>query len=395
MHCKTILRCTLGFFVEVPRRLRYRSVRSVRNIAQQWVAVCHAIIRRFLYPYRRPPFLLRRDHRKRIERLNCSNGTLRDRPQPGPPVPNGNGGFIKEDKSTSTNQKSAPPSVGLYLWPDRIRWHFFYMALVVFGTGAIILWNAPSASFEAWGLPEQYLFQVVLLSFPFPLLVWLIPALVYSVFRIPVLDDLWESWPRFLKPWFQGIPQVDCVSAKASWRHRVCAYSPPFYTQWDAIYWSPQGSPQKTLLRAALADLYQDTGWTGPAIWHERAFMRWLAFWLAPIWGGYIALLLLLILTILLGISCAPSIQAILYTVTWLWMMYGVIYVRNESAELVRWGTLKDKDYRHMRPPLGAKLEALSPVALKLTSGHVTAVFGLINLVGVVAYLSFFAAFCS
>jgi len=251
------------------------------------------------------------------------------------------------------------------------------------------------------GVPlEHYLLHALLVTFPFLLLSWLLPALVYSVFRIPVLDELWESWPPFstpwLKPWFQGIPQIGYGSARSNCRHRVCAYIPPISTHWDAVYWSPRGNPQKTLLKAAIAYFYRDTTEEGraPTIWHEQAFGRWLVFWLTPIWGGYIALLLLLPLASFSGVLCQPAVKVGLYAAIWVWMVYGVFYVRNESAELLRWGTRRPNDYRYMPPVLGAQLKTLSPVALKLTSVHVTAVFRLINLVGIVAYLSFFRTLC-
>lgn len=292
-----------------------------------------------------------------------------DDPKPGPPV------RVRDERldPTDKNENTDRSGMALYLWPDRLRWHFTFMALLL--AGALTLSNA---AVWDWKLP---LILLGILLF----LVFILPCVVYSASRISILDDLWEGWPSFLDRWFQGIPQLGPGSARSGWWH---AYVPPFVVQWDSAYWSPLGSPQETILRAAVADMYRAQSESGPAIWHERAFTRWMVYWTCPVWGGYIALVLLLMPALLVDASCLPYGELRLKVAAWLWMLYGVVYVLRESAELNRWGTLEDEDLRFMPPPLYRKLQKLSAVAKRMTSGDVKAIFGLVHLVGVGLYLS-------
>lgn len=299
---------------------------------------------------------------------------------------------LRYQRRRKIHQNGQVEQSALYLWPDRLRWHFFFLALIL---------SSSVASQLSLCWPEAGLSIIFTILF----LCCVVPWLTYSAIRIPVLDELWPTWPPFLSEWMQGIVQIGRRHSHSGNRKVqirnilrdisgvIKAYLPPFVTQWDAVYWAPIGSCQETMLRAAIADMYQETGSAyESSVWHERAFARWLFYWCAPIWGGYVTLWLFLAAKVLFAWSVGKT-QLML--AAWLWMLYGVMFVLRESTELVRWGRqLTDYHLRYAPAPLYKNLKSLSGVAIRQTEGRVKAVFSLIHLLGVVAYLSVITTLC-
>ncbi len=77
-----------------------------------------------------------------------------------------------------------------YLWPDRLRWHFFMIALLY-----VIILRIDGAWVPA----------VIVAIF----LVFIIPWFTYSFQRSPVLEGIWRTWPSFMNRWFKGLADLD------------------------------------------------------------------------------------------------------------------------------------------------------------------------------------------
>lgn len=291
------------------------------------------------------------------------------RSRPGPPV------IIKKQKAVPDvpDNKTEDKPVALFLWPFGLRYHFWYLALLLAG---VLGFANPTVLGVLWGF-------VVLLF-----VTWVIPWITYSLCGVPVLDDLWEVWPPFLNVWFQGIPQLGPGSRRNKPWDTLIAYFPPVGKNTNAVEWSLRGSPQTTMLRVAIADLYRRASEDYPSVWLDKAFKRWVFYWYCPVWGSYLALLLILIPAYLWGSDFLPYDKLDLTVAVWLWMLYGMLYALRASSDLMHWGKPSDNDLLFMPPQIRWQLKEISRVAITLRQEQVKAVFALVQLVGTGAYLS-------
>lgn len=243
----------------VLRQFSWRQLCLIKNFTSFLGAWSCSILRRAALRcagYARPPFMLRVQGRKR-----CVPTTepFWEESKLGPPT--------KEACRQDNTEGKQTARSALYLWPDRLRWHFHLMALWL--TLAIGFAGTTTHGWD-WRMLLTAVFLFLFLS-------CVLPYLVYRIFRAPVLDYLWDEWPPFLNCWFQGIAQLGPGSSRTKWYDNLRAYLP--WPQWDAVYWSPRGSPQETMLRAAIQDMYGNAGnMPTITIWHERAFHRFLAY---------------------------------------------------------------------------------------------------------------------
>ncbi|MGH8551606.1 MAG: hypothetical protein ACRERU_23975 [Methylococcales bacterium] len=133
-------------------------------------------------------------------------------------------------------------------------------------------------------------------------------------------------------------------------------------------------------------DMYQDSGREEVSVWNDRAFRRWFLYWCTPVWGGFLALLFLLVF------PCDPVHVA---PPAFLWMVYSTLFVFFESAELIHWGNLIDEDLRYIPTPFHRRLKALSGVAEKKMRGNAQTVASLSSLTVFSLYLGLAHYLCS
>jgi hypothetical protein len=317
---------------------------------------------RFSAGYSRPPFMLV-IHRRPGKKLLSNSQVDRKR--------------APDIRVYFTLENPGPPPhdyrTACYLWPDRLRWHFWMIAFLIM---------FPLVLDSAW---ISALFVALFLLL-------IIPWFTYSFGCISVLENLWQSWPPFMDEWFKGL--VEDASQRLP---RMRAYFPPFCERWNAVYWSPQGSPRDSLLRAAINEMFSP-GSEEQISWHHKAFRRWIFYWCAPVWGSYLALLL--ILTPMLFIPefwnysdrwwyplLVPE-KKTLYVLVWVWIVFGGIFIWREKTELWRWSGL-NKDNRDFVPALiYQNLKDISDFFLVLSEPSVKLVLSLIGTAGISAYLS-------
>lgn len=309
----------------------------------------------------------------------------------------------------------SPYTDALYLWPDRIRWHFWFMAFglilsVIIGDMVSVQKNGAHPDKQssiplgfASPLHDQSIFG--LRSFPkglnteqpyyeklirCGLLLFfnclLVPWLIYYLFRIPVLSEITEEPATFLFPWFDGIADPKPTSWKASFSAYLKDYLPPFREDWDAVYWSPRGSPQEAVIRAAILDMYQqkDRGEI-LSVWNDRAFWRWLLYWNAPVWGGWAALVILPWIT-----SCDPVVftpPAFFCTI------YSILFIGFQAAELPRWSRL-DEQRRYSPFAVPRRVRNLSIPTREQIEGHIRTVTSIIFGTVFALYLSYVNYLC-
>lgn len=264
------------------------------------------------------------------------------------------------------------------LWPSRIRFHFWSLAFLL---ALIVAISSPNG------------YGVIAALSIIPVLTWIIPSITYSFCNVAVLDEVLKRWPRFLDTWFQGMVHLGPYSRRTRKRDIVYAYLPPVVQRSDAVYWSPYGSSQETMLRAAIQHayqnaMYQDIGAEPPPVWLEQAFIRFMVYWCCPIWATYLVLWLVLLPGVFCGVGCLPSSQLGMHLATILWMVYGALYMLRESEELSGWVKLDDKDLRFVPLPMQRLIGQLH-VAGQLKENYVQAVLAVVNFFGTVVYLSF------
>jgi hypothetical protein len=308
--------------------------------------------------YSRPPFMLildRRNHCTDFLSLRCN----------------------KSDLLNDTNTVFS-------LWPDRLRWYFFFFAVFIIIT-LIFAAFVPSTS-TSLSIMVFFICVSVLLFLNI-----IIPMIIFFVFRLPVLDDILIRSPLFMKSWFLDIPQVNLNHFPSGWlrraSYRLLLPFPPIREQWkSAVYWSPRGSPQESMLRAAIRDMFEASGTTGLSVWRDKGFLKWLWYWCAPIWGTYIVLWMLLALPVFFPVWYG---KITLYMLAWAWMLFAAVFIWRESAELNRYAKVQNTDIRFMPPIFYENIKDISGVVVRLSDPHVLVVFNIVWLAGTGAYLSF------
>jgi len=170
----------------------------------------------------------------------------------------------------------------LYLRPDRLRWS-------TWGLGFLLAITLSLTSHHYW----------IALS----ILLWMgfgIQMLVFGLRRVPVLNQVWPSWPGQtgnMNEWLKGIPQFG-YDSRYSPKGRLKRYSffiffclPPFpfKERSDMTTWMPSGSCQESFLRAAVVDHFVGLS-ESPENISRRLIFRWMFDWLFPIWGSFLAL---------------------------------------------------------------------------------------------------------
>jgi len=223
-----------------------------------------------------------------------------------------------------------------------------------------------------------------MIAFSFGLGVWagmvyLFPWLVYGVSAVPVLQRLRDRWPDCLKGW---MPRVCAWHPRPPLTTRLPLYLPPVHRVRDAIDWSPRGSPRESMLRVAIAELFSDDNDSGDP-WQSAGLKRWLWFWCAPVWGVYLALVLL-VGAAYLGWLHAPLARGSvgLHLVAYLWLFYAVVFMRMEATRLNDWGTVSARTLDYLPPMLRHSVKRLTFVAPKLASIQGLGVFSLVYIAG-------------
>lgn len=271
---------------------------------------------------------------------------------------------IERDLRGSWDRES---KYALYLWPDRIRWNLWGM------------WLFLSSPF----LLHPHYFLISLVSmFWFCLAV---PYIIYRRLRIPVLEPAWSDFPPQLNEWFQGVPQMGPGSRRQREHGRIMGFFfgkikpflPPLWDSHHSVYWAPKGSPQESFLRYALLDMYYPD--SERYFWWDRAFLRWLGYWCAPLWSGLIYLFGLLCLAV--WAKAYPSFfpggidKGALIILGIIWLVFAIFYIRSESFEAKKWININEDGIEFLPSSLRRHFMYLSEGIERLPSRQVQVAF--------------------
>ncbi len=216
-----------------------------------------------------------------------------------------------------------------YLWPDRLRWNFWFYAILV---------PFPILCFPLLLVDNSLPYNIALYFFIIALQAIIFPALCFFTFRIPLLDSITQKVPSSIAKQMEA-----CVTASQT--IEVNKYScfaklfPPLVERMDAVYYSPHGSLKESLLRLALIEKYKEPANEETNAWVGQPFKRWLFYWCSPVWTSYFILWCLLFL-----VKQLCSDASSLYISVILWAIFSGLYVKREAIELCRWVTMTERD---------------------------------------------------
>jgi len=213
-------------------------------------------------------------------------------------------------------------SCQLFLWPDRLRWSSLLCAiLIVFP----VLFSG------------DYLAILCIIAIAFFLQLFFIPYIIFTCFRIPVLNNVWQIWPQTVRNQLQSIPSVDIKRTKS----KFTKYLPKFNCfRKDPVYWASRGSYQEAFLRMAVCEIFQRRLPEEKDLpdWQTKAFVYWLILWVFPIVSGYLVLLVLLLAIISFDfIGYKENVLYCLMISGLLWNLYAIYFVWSESREVFEW----------------------------------------------------------
>jgi hypothetical protein len=275
----------------------------------------------------------------------------------------------KEFQSPSVRRRlgfdSIPPfsknhseEYSFFLWPDSLRWNYWFFALAFMIVAGMATWIAKIPSF----------FYVITI----PLFTIIAPIVTFSFFRSPVLSELWKGWPtKQMDGWLEGVVaygkygQFDVwktrqhsnisygkETLKRLWMEYAVRCLPPLETPTASSWFMPSGSPQESMIRAALITSFQRER-------HRSAFQgavfKALFYWLVPVWTGLIYLVLFwlyLAIPIMAGRyhGTAPFITYFLLII--LWLVMSIIYITCIVKCREKWIDFTAKDLLYLPPSL-------------------------------------------
>ncbi|WP_157726345.1 hypothetical protein [Imhoffiella purpurea] len=207
--------------------------------------------------------------------------------------------FKSSCRSRSVGHKNNPSQLNaletiassdrLFLWPNGLRvWIFLPSLAYAIFLGAHFGWLS--------GIIVALAMAVFL------------PLFVYGVCRMPVLDKVFDGIPSGTRSWLYGISKWWTFTWTTRW---LCRYSGPL--AWpklflqsvlrcfpnidhrpDAARWYGRESPQGVLLVLAMNEYFQSGGrFKG---FFDRGYRRWLIYSYLPIWNGYLVILVFLVI---------------------------------------------------------------------------------------------------
>ncbi len=276
---------------------------------------------------------------------------------------------LKKYKSLILQSASKECHYAIYLYPDRLRWHFWLIGLIFaflfFINGNIL------ASFTA-----------------FVWMVFIIPFIVFRIFERPVLNDIWSVWATALDQWLKGViqyghdsPQPDMCFLRAS--------LPPISEPHDSVYWSPAGSEQESFLKAAILDMYPQPTGKEDYFFHETALKRFAFYWCSPIWESLAFLSVMLFINVILS-NFSPAYLKYtqgpdnLIMPLLIWFIYSMLFLWNEANQFKKWTSFKNTDYLFLPPAIQSVIDnrsladfLTSPRILTITNFIVSAIVAL------------------
>jgi len=352
----------------------------------------------FRIGYRRPPFLLWQRETKGIRSVNF----FRDAGYEG--ITSNFPRTIDEKECSKTSKKE----YAVYLWPDRLRWHFFFLGICLGGAFllnlnfktfivAILSLNLKdfiigisnlnikafivailtlikasiigisNLSFKDFIIPTILNFNlnslitaiIALLGKTFIVgiiaflwMVFVIPIFTFRCCGIPVMNHIWYKWPPSLEGWLEGIIQYGYNSPKPNIGYFE-ACRPPIAEPDDSIYWCPSsGSEQESFLRAAIIEMFPDsTGKVDSSFFHETAFRRWIFYWCSPVWGSLVFLSILLAFTAAFPLKPVDDPDHLILPII-VWLIYSIFFILREADYFNHWRMLDGNDYRFLPPTI-------------------------------------------
>lgn len=215
-----------------------------------------------------------------------------------------------------------------YLRPDRLRWSTWGLGLLL---GLTLLLTS-----HHW----------VMAIFSF---LWMgigIQSIVYRLRRIPVLNQIWPSWPSSMNSWMKGIPQsgfdTPTYNEKLLVRlgHSFISFFPKIGEGSDMVTWMPTGSAQESFLRAAVVDHFVGLS-ESPETSSRRVIFRWIFDWLFPVWGS---LPILFSFAAYCAIFKSNSDKMALTCLAVSWFLGTMYILWRESQAISRWCCLSHQD---------------------------------------------------
>ncbi|NOZ83815.1 MAG: hypothetical protein GXP60_03260 [Epsilonproteobacteria bacterium] len=227
----------------------------------------------------------------------------------------------------------------LYLWPDRLRWNFLTVAIAI-------------------SLPLLFYYQSQWwMSFiTFLLLLVVFPCIIFMFFRIPVLGQLWKTWPANAKKSLASVAKIDLICHQQTIFGKITSrYFPmPGSGNHDAVFWSPANNTrQQAMLHMAICDMFKrHPKESALPDWQTKAFVRWIFYWAAPVWTGYFTLLILLLLTLF----CFDNLHNkqmldSLYFSGLLWNIFSIVFLWLESKRMYDWLSPQKRMFEMYLPP--------------------------------------------
>ena len=327
--------------------------------------------------------------------------------------------------------KTFRPTKACYLWPDGLRWDFWLVALLI----AIPQYVTQSWAYALFsflfvstiipilvygflrlpvldglkeGMPKSVTDRVQ--RFPFRkssifvllFLLWLGGALYYPLFNLlltlirpiqslnttlstmhpaasMVIDQVIIAILLIALPTSMVLLRSMFVALAGSQRDFFPLFVPPIRDDWGTIFYAPLGSIKESLLRLALTDFHakQPGETSSVTVGLSRSFFRYLFYWCAPVWGGYVTLWLLLLPRLLKEQGCVPLMfvnpipREALHFSALLWIIFSAIFLWNQARTFNQWTKLGEDDMAMLPPVLFGKLKNQSYVADMLADDQV------------------------
>ncbi len=272
-----------------------------------------------------------------------------------------------EDCSKSSFPNPNLPNTvdALYLWPDRLRWHYCWFALI---TAIPFLFCIQEECKSECN--NRFIIIIFLMCFT----VFIAPFFIYRVCRIPVLEGLCElpPLPRSMRQWFKDqfpetITPRDWFKTPKWWRIVLNDYIPSRSEELDSTTWL-QASSRKTFIKLALAEFHQSISEDGIGNdWTQRAIYRWFFYWCGPVWSSYLALWLALPLI-------SPSYETQSVFAIMLWLCLSAYFVWRQPSEFKHYTELSIADRNMLALPLLPHIDNATHAVEKLTQDKVKAV---------------------
>ncbi len=261
-----------------------------------------------------------------------------------------------------------------YLWPDGIYLHFFIFAIVL---SAPVLLNLLT-----WPICLNDILKTLPVVFAlFSFILWGLPLFIFYLFRVPVLDYLYNKLP-------ETTSDIVRKSVKeGTFKNIAPSFSSLFNEKWDQVYYSSKASFRGSLLRVALRDMYQkQREEDASTARYSSTITRWIFYWCSPVWGSFLCLVI--ISFIIAHFDQHSSLQNNLVYSSILWVGCSIYYIKKVAKELSTWTSYTQEHSRYLPSVLAGKIRELPFVVNDISEKNIEKVTSVISGFVATTYIS-------